>query len=174
MRFNDSGETPEMSNVIPIPRLVVRQGISAERESVAALVEEVWYDTYTAHLPTEWLQQRDREFFSQLAGDPAQQGWVAEIGNRIVGYGRVAANCVDQIWVAAPMRRRGVGSALLGPMLESIREKGFGFAQAGCEDFNLPARDFLAVTGWKLIHTEPQQVCAGHGCNALVHSIALR
>ncbi len=163
-----------MSNVIPIPRLVVREGVSGDRESVAAIVEAVWQETYTAHLPPEWLQQRGREFFSELAGDPGQQGWVAEIGSRVVGYGRVAANCIDQVWVSARMRRRGVGSALLDPMLKSIRDKGFGFAQAGCEDFNLPARGFLEATGWKLIHSEPQQLCPGHGCNALVHSIALR
>jgi len=163
-----------MSNVIPIPRLVVREGSSSDRESVAAMVEEVWHETYSGHLPPELLQQRDREFFSDLAGDPGQQGWVAEIGNRVVGYGRVAANCIDQIWVSARMRRKGVGSALLEPMLNSIREKGFGFAQAGCEDFNLPARGFLGATGWKLIHTEPQPLGKGHRCNTLVHSIALR
>jgi len=163
-----------MSNVITIPRLVVREGVSDDLESVAAMVEAVWQETYTAHLPPEWLQQRDRELFFQLAGDPGQQGWVAEIGKRVVGYGRVAANCIDQLWVSSRMRRRGVGSALLDPMLKSIREKGFGFAQAGCEDFNLPARRFLEATGWKLIHAEPQRLCGGHGHSALVHSIALR
>lgn len=163
-----------MSNVIPIPRLVVRRGVSDDREAVVTLVEAVWHDTYHNHLPPKWLQQRDRQFFADLAGDPAEQGWVAELGERVVGYGRVAANCIDQLWVSAAARRRGVASALLGPMLASIRERGFGFAQAGCEDFNTPARRFLEAKGWELIHAEPQQLGAGRACDALVHAIKLR
>lgn len=163
-----------MSNVIPIARPVVRRGRPNDRQPVAALVEEVWRDTYRGHLPPEWLLRRDRQFFWELAGNPAESGWVAEFGGRVVGYGQVAANCIDQLWVSARMRRRGIASALLDPMLDHLRERGFAFAQAGCEDFNLPARSFLEARGWKVIHTESQPLGAGRACNALVHSIALR
>jgi GNAT superfamily N-acetyltransferase len=163
-----------MSNVIPIPRLVVRRGTHQDREPVAAMVEDAWRETYAAHVPPEWLRQKDRQFFSDLTGDPAERGWVAVIGTRVVGYGSVTANCIDQLWVSPRTRRRGVGSALLDPMLAHLREKGFGFAQAGCEDFNLPARRFLEARGWKLIHAEPQQLCGDHGWSALVHSVPLR
>ncbi len=163
-----------MNNVVSIPRLVVREGRSDDRSSVVALVEKVWQETYTTHLPPAGLQQTGLEFFSQLAGDPGQQGWVAEIGNRLVGYGRVASNCIDQLWVSSSMRRRGIGSALLSQMLASIRERDFGFAQAGCEDFNISARRFLTATGWSLIHSEPQRLNEDYSCSVLVHSIALR
>lgn len=163
-----------MSQVIPMPRLVIRPGVSGDREAAAALVETVWRDTYRDHLPPAAWQERDRRFFSELAGDPAERGWIAEFGGQVVGYGRVVSNCIDQIWVSARARRKGVASALLEPMLASIRDRGFQFAQAGCEDFNTAARGFFESSGWEPMHAEPQSLGAGRSCATLVHTIRLR
>lgn len=162
-----------MSHVIPLPRLQIRRGTSADREPVTGLVESVWRETYSAHLPDEDLRGRSRDFFQDLAADPGDRGWVAVLGKQVVGYGCVAANCVEQLWVSARMRRRGVASALLDAMLASIRARGFAFAQAGCEDFNLPARRFLEAKGWEQIASERRSLGSGRDYDVLVHSIAL-
>lgn len=159
-----------MSNVIEMPRLVIRPGTSADRDAVVAMVSEVWRETYAGHLPPESTSTPDAEHIADLVGNPAQQGWVATLGERLVGYGSVTANCVDQIWISAGVRRRGIGSALLAEAIAGIRQRDFAFAQAGCEDFNRPARAFLEAKGWHLIDTQPQPLGGGRSCNALVFS----
>ena len=159
-----------MSNVIAMPRLVIRPGTDADRDGVVALVSGIWRETYAVQLPPDSTTTPDAGHIRDLVGNPAEQGWVATLGDRMVGYSRVTANCVDQIWVSAAMRRRGIGSAMLNRAIEGIRERGFAFAQAGCEDFNQPARQFLETKGWRLIHTQPQPLGEGRSCNALVFS----
>ena len=159
-----------MNNVIAMPRLVIRPGTDADRDAVVAMVSEIWRETYAGHLPPKSITTPDAGHIADLVGDPAQRGWVATLGERLVGYGSVSANCVDQIWVSARMRRRGIGSALLDRAIEGIRERGFAFAQAGCEDFNQPARQFLEKKGWRLIDRQPQPLGGGRSCNALVFS----
>jgi GNAT superfamily N-acetyltransferase len=162
-----------MSNVIAMPRLVIRPGTDADRDAVVAMVSGVWCETYAPHLPPESIATPNPGHIRDLVGNPAEQGWVATFGDRVVGYGRFTANCVDQIWVSAAMRRSGIGSALLDRAIQGIRERGFAFAQAGCEDFNQPARQFLETKGWRLFHTQPQPLGDGRSCNALVFSTAL-
>jgi GNAT superfamily N-acetyltransferase len=133
-------------------------------------LSEVWRETYAGHLSPGQTGRPDVGHIPDLVGNPAQQGWVATLGERLVGYASVTANCVDQIWVSAGMRRRGIGSGLLARAIEGIRERGFAFAQAGCEDFNRPARQFLEAKGWRLIDTQTQPLGGGRSCNALVFS----
>jgi GNAT superfamily N-acetyltransferase len=161
-----------MNNVIPLPRLEIRHGLSDDRESVTTLVEAVWREVYSGHLPPG--APDGPEYFTRLAGDPGDHGWLAKLGDQVVGYCRVEANCVDQIWVPRRMRRRSIGSALLARALQSIRARGFAFAQAGCEDFNQPARAFLEAKGWRVIGSQPQSLGAGRSCTALVFSLPLR
>jgi GNAT superfamily N-acetyltransferase len=159
-----------MSNVIAMPRLVIRPGTGADRDAVVAMVSEVWRETYDGHLPPESITIPDAGHIEDLVGNPAQQGWVATLGERLVGYASVTANCVDQLWISARTRRRGIGSALLARTIEGIRERGFAFAQAGCEDFNRPARQFLEAKGWRQIDSQPQALGGGRSCQALVFS----
>ena len=159
-----------MSNVIAMPRLMIRPGTDADRDAVVAMVSDVWRETYAGHLSPGSISRPDVGHIPDLVGNPAEQGWVATLGERLIGYGSVTTNCVDQIWISAGMRRRGIGSALLARAIEGIRERGFAFAQAGCEDFNLPARQFLEAKGWRLIDTQPQALGGGRNCNALVFS----
>ncbi|MFO8005244.1 N-acetyltransferase family protein [Thioalkalivibrio sp.] len=159
-----------MSNVIAMPRLVIRPGTETDRDAVVALVSGIWRETYALHLPPESTPAPEAAHIPDLVGDPAERGWVATLGDRVIGYGSVTANCVDQIWVPAPMRRRGIGSAILDRAIKDIRERGFTFAQAGCEDFNQPARQFLEAKGWHLIASQPQPLGDGRSCNALVFS----
>ncbi len=162
-----------MENVVALPLLKVRPGTEADRAALIAMVGEVWRETYLGHLEYSLGSRQDAEHISQLVGNPAERGWVATHGNRLSGYCRVASNCVDQIWVPLRLRRRGVGSALLRQATEAIRERGFAFAQAGCEDFNPVARLFLEAHGWRMIGSESQRLTRGRSYEAQVFSRAL-
>jgi GNAT superfamily N-acetyltransferase len=163
-----------MNNVIPLPRLEVRPGNPADRGAVAAMVETVWREIYSGRLPAESMADRGEGWFSELVGDPGDQGWVAMLGDQVVGFSRVMANCVDQLWVPGRMRRRGIGTALLGEAVAAIRARGFAFAQAGCEDFNPGGLRFLEANGWRVIDSVSQPLGRNRSCQALVFSRSLR
>jgi GNAT superfamily N-acetyltransferase len=163
-----------MHNVIPLPRLEVRPGSAEDRGPIAAMVEAVWREVYSGHLPAESIPGRGDDWFRDLVGDPGDQGWIAVLGNQVVGYSRVVANCVDQLWVPERIRRRGIGTALLTEAVAAIRARGFGFAQAGCEDFNPAGVRFLEANGWRAMGSEPQPLGGNRSCQALVFSRPLR
>lgn len=157
-----------MDNVVTLPRLKVRPGTEADRAALIVMVGAIWRETYLRHLAPSLDAAKTAEHITSLVGNPAERGWVATYGNRLGGYCRVASNCVDQIWVPSRLRRRGVGSALLRLATEAIRERGFAFAQAGCEDFNPAARLFLESRGWRMIGSERQSLGTGQSYEALV------
>ena len=74
---------------------------------------------YSADIIGGWLQNRSAEGY--LA--PINRGaiFVAETGNRIVGFGEAAAGVVVAVYVDPAVPRQGVGSALLRHALEQAR-----------------------------------------------------
>lgn len=161
------------SNVIPIPPLEIRSGRPTDAHALRQLVQSVWMEIYAPFLSPERVQACGSEYFAELVGDPAANGWLAVRGNRYLGYGRINANCVDQLWVSARVRRRGIGNLLLTRMLSTIGARGFAQAQAGCEDFNTGAVAFLEADGWERVGSVEQELGASRFCRALVYSRAL-
>ena len=162
------------ADVIQLPQLEIRRGTSADATAVTGLVESVWMEIYAPQVSSRPLPARGSRYFSDLVGDPGTNSWLAVRGCQCLGFGQITANCIDQLWVSARVRRRGIGTRLLGPMLEAMRNRGFAHAQIGCEDFNAPARAFLNSLGWQQIGAVEQSLGPGRFCQALVYSKALQ
>jgi len=161
------------ADVIPLPQLEIRRGRPTDVAAVINLVESIWMEIYAPHLSPQQIPVRGAPYFSDLAGNPGSNSWVALRGSQYLGYGQISANCVEQLWVTARARRRGIGSRLLAQMLKTIRARGFAYAQMGCEDFNAPALAFLDTLGWQPIGTVEQSLGPGRFCQALVYSKSL-
>jgi GNAT superfamily N-acetyltransferase len=163
-----------MTHVIEMPRLTVRRADARDIGPIAVLVHRLWHDTYSSHLPADAVAARTEASVRAEIEPRLGRAWVARLGDRLVGYCAVSANCVEELWVAARHQRRGVGSRLLAAALAELRERSYQSAQAGCEDFNLPARAFLDHHGWRVIGAEPQhRTPSGRVVQALVHSHAI-
>lgn len=159
--------------IIEFPKIEVRSGLSDDRKAVLELVRAVWMEVYGGQ-GIGGLGFSDREeHLNELIGDPADSGWVATLGHRVIGYCKVNSNCVEQLWIAERFRRRGMGRRLLRMATEDILHRGFRFAQAGCEDFNPAALSFLRSQGWKVISHESQPLQGGKRCLILIHSLDL-
>lgn len=163
-----------MSDVIPLPRLSFRRATRDDLESVAALVHAIWHETYGRTLPRLVVNARTPGHIAEEVGLRIDQGWLALLGTRLVGYCATSANCVEDLWVTKRYRRRGIGSRLLERALADLRERGYRGAQAGCENFNAPARQFFERHGWRAIGAEPQYFAAGQVVSALVYARALQ
>jgi ribosomal protein S18 acetylase RimI-like enzyme len=162
-----------MSNVIPMPRLEIRRARTEDREAVSRMVAGVWSEIYAHHLPAGSADSGNDAHIAELIGDPGQNGWVAVLGKRIVGYCSTTGNCIEQVWVGAAMRRQGIGTELTRRAIDTIRSRGFAFAQMGCEDFNAGARAFLEAGNWNCIASEARPMANGRSYDARVYSRSL-
>lgn len=159
-----------MSNVIPMPRLEIRPARKEDLDAVSQMVVGVWREIYGRYLPTGSADHGGDMDMSELIGDSAKNGWVAVLGKRIVGYCSITGNCIEQIWVGAEMRRRGIGTELTRQAVDALRARGFAFAQMGCEDFNTGALAFLEAGNWACIGSEARSMANGRKYRALVYS----
>jgi chorismate mutase/GNAT superfamily N-acetyltransferase len=87
----------------------------------------------------------DAEVRAWLAGRLASDDevWVAEVGGEVAAYARFTRTWLDDLYVAPPHARQGLGGALLD-LVKSLRPDGFSL---WVFDSNRPARAFYARHG---------------------------
>lgn len=159
-----------MSNVIALPRVRLAPLADGDLDAAAVFLHEHWRDTYRTALPPALLAERTVAHFRHHLERRRERCWLAWLDERLVGLATASANCVEDVWVAARYRRRGIGTRLVEMAMAHLRRRGFGFAQAGCEDFNRAAVDFFEALGWARIGSEPQQLTPTLRVEALVFS----
>ncbi len=124
------------------PELALRPATAGDLAAVAELHLAVRADGVPAMPP---LVHDPHEVRRHVAGwDLARhEVWLAEDDERVLGYLRLSGSWLDDLYVAVPAQRRGVGSALL-ELAMGLRPDGFClwvFAS------NAPARAFYAAHG---------------------------
>jgi ribosomal protein S18 acetylase RimI-like enzyme len=159
-----------MAEIIELPKLQLRRGGSDDVQPVIELLHAAWHRTYDRVLPPQLTAPRTRDAFRDQVAPTIGRAWLAWLGPRLVGYMKLTANCIDELWVAPGHQRRGVGSLLLEQALADFRAAGYKGVQAGCEDFNRAACGFFERHGWHVIGSEPQRLAPGLAIDALVYS----
>ena len=129
-----------------------------------------WSEAYRSHLPASRLAARTRDDFARHLESRRNGSWVALVNERPAGLLTVHSNCIDDLWVARRYRRRGIATRLLAVALDHLRERGFQFAQAGCEDFHVDGLAFFAAAGWRQIGAETLWTLPGLPVTATVWS----
>jgi len=74
---------------------------------------------------------------------------VALSGKTLVGVVLTSENTIDDLWVAADHRRRGVGSALIAAAELEIRQRNYRSARLRVAAGNVAARLFYAKHKWR-------------------------
>ena len=103
-----------------------------------------------------WRERKRAEIVADFRRRP-HEFFVAEIDGRVVGYasywfveadetGHVGNNCVDP-----DFRGRGIGTALIGRVIERLRELGARIAVVTTLEHDLPARRVYEKHGFKLL-----------------------
>lgn len=156
--------------VTPLPSLEIRCLDVDEVDRAADFLARQYREVYQAELPRHLVAQRGTAYFRAYLAERRDRVLVAWYGSRPVGLASRQANCIDDLWVARRYRRRGIGRRLLQASLQALREHGYQFAQAGCEDFNEAAQRFFVDAGWRNIGSEPLAIVPGRPISALVFS----
>jgi len=157
-------------SVVALPRLSIRELDAASLEQATELLHKIWHQTYRDRLPAGLRAQRTPAYFAAYLEARSAQCWTAWMGKRMAGLVTVSSNCIEDVWVARRYRRRGIAQRLVATALEHLAERGFDFAQAGCESFNSEAVAFFRATAWQVIGSEALDLVPGRPIDALVFS----
>ncbi len=83
------------------------------------------------------------------AGENWPAAWIAETGGDLAGVLLTGHAWLDDLWIAHPYRRRGIGARLLEIAEGEIAGRGHPRAHLRVVAENLPARQFYARHGWR-------------------------
>ena len=127
---------------LTIRRATVRE-LGAVRRLVALAVEEVYGSLFPAGMPedrTDW-----------------REALVAVFDGKIVGVALTSEDTVDDLWISADHRRRGVGRALLASAESEIQQRDYRLARLRVVADNAAARRFYAAHRWSEAETYPHE-----------------
>jgi GNAT superfamily N-acetyltransferase len=131
----------------PARGLLIRPVAQREVAAVAALVEAIARDVY-GHL---------------FQGDPPRpegkwaQSLLAEEAGRLLGVMVADDDWIEDLWVLADCRRRGIGRRLLSAGEDQVAAAGHALAKLRVVAENQGARRFYARCGWSEVETYPHE-----------------
>jgi ribosomal protein S18 acetylase RimI-like enzyme len=121
--------------------IVIRRIRPEENEAVHAMVQVIADETFVGLFATPHVPIGEADWFA---------GWVALVGDEIVGVTMTREEWVSDLWVRADSRRRGVGAKLLAQAEEEIRTRGHEAFRLRVVKSNTRAVQFYEGRGWEV------------------------
>jgi GNAT superfamily N-acetyltransferase len=142
--------------------LRIRRATPEDARSVAEVHVGSWRHAYRGLLPDEYLDRLsvdDREaMWREAFGEPASGAFVAEAGDRIVGFASFGPSRdedasadigeIPAIYVEPSVLGAGVGRELISAATDALRERGYRRATLWVLEANERARRFYEKAGW--------------------------
>ena len=127
--------------------ITLRPASPQDAGDIAALWHRGWIDGHLGHVPEALHAHRRLADFQQRVPPRIPTTTVATIGAEIVGFVTVHDDELEQLYVAASARGRGVAAALLRHG-EKVISKRYPKAWLAVAVGNARARRFYAREGW--------------------------
>jgi GNAT superfamily N-acetyltransferase len=128
---------------------VIRPAEPGDAAAVAEIWHSGWRDGHLGHVPDELVRVRTDESFRLRAADRVGDTTVAVVDGEVAGFIMVAGDEVEQVYVAAAHRGKGVADALLAEAERQVRENGHELAWLAVVSGNTRARAFYERMGWR-------------------------
>lgn len=132
----------------PDALVAIRNAVPDDGESIAAIWEQGWTDAHLGNVPVELIAARSASSFRDRAAERIGSTTVAVNRGEVVGFVTVVDDEIEQLYVAAPFRGRGVADALLIDAERQIRAASHSSAWLAVVAGNLRARWFYERMGW--------------------------
>jgi GNAT superfamily N-acetyltransferase len=127
--------------------LVIRRPMARELVDVRSLVQEVVDETYAGLWAPAPLPIGDENW---------SRAWVAASGSALAGVVLTREQWIDDLWVRAPYRGRGVGGMLLMHAEAEIARQ-YGEAKLRVVEVNRRAQAFYVRQGWRGLRAYPHE-----------------
>lgn len=146
----------------PTP-VVLRPAQPTDAPVLAALWESGWHDAHDGNVPDALSAARTAQSFVDRAPGLVPDTTVAVDGGRVVGFVTVHGDLVDQLYVDADARGRGVAAALLRHAATAAQADGLTELWLAVAPGNVRARRFYERQGWLDAGPLDHRVPAGDG-----------
>jgi predicted cupin superfamily sugar epimerase/ribosomal protein S18 acetylase RimI-like enzyme len=126
----------------------VRAASPADAEDVAEIWDRGWHDGHDGHVPDELAAVRTSASFRERTLTRIPHTQVALVDGEVAGFVVVHDDELEQVYVAAAHRGRGVASALMAAGLRRVAAHGHRRAWLVVAAGNARARRFYEREGW--------------------------
>jgi ribosomal protein S18 acetylase RimI-like enzyme len=141
----------------------LRPATLGDVDAIATVWHDGWREAHLGHLPVEIERFRRLSDFRDRVAKRLTATTVATDGdNRVVGFVMISEDEVDQLYVAAHARGRGVADSLLRHGEQVISQR-FDRAWLAVIDANPRARRFYTRSGWRDLGPFHHEANAGTG-----------
>jgi GNAT superfamily N-acetyltransferase len=127
----------------------LRPARPADAEAVAEIWRLGWRDGHLGHVPRALVEARTDESLRARASERVNEMTVAVVDGEIAGFVLVVDDEVEQVYVAASHRGKGVADLLLGEAERQVRANGHSEAWLAVVAGNGRARAFYEKSGWR-------------------------
>lgn len=125
----------------------LRPATPGDIAAIAAIWHAGWRDAHLGNVPDELVEHRTRSALTRLAEQRVADTVVAVDGDRVLGFVTIHDDELEQLYVAADVRRRGVATALIARGEAAIAAR-FDTAWLAVVAGNTTARRFYLRLGW--------------------------
>ena len=131
-----------------MPRIQVRPARAGDAAVIADIWESGWRDGHVGNVPEVLVAARTPESFRARAAGRIADATVAEVDGEVAGFVMVGRDEVEQVYVAAAHRGRGVAAVLLTEAERQVAAGGHPVAWLAVAPGNARARRFYERRGW--------------------------
>jgi ribosomal protein S18 acetylase RimI-like enzyme len=128
--------------------ITLRAAFADDAPAIARIWHAGWPDGHLGNVPDALLAFRDEASFVRRSAERIADTTVAVVSGEVVGFTMVVADELEQIYVAASHRGRGVADALITDAEGRIRAAGHDRAWLAVVPGNVRARRFYERRGW--------------------------
>ncbi|MEO0915115.1 MAG: GNAT family N-acetyltransferase [Pseudomonadota bacterium] len=129
--------------------ILFRKAGEADIAGIAHLWHAGWHDGHAAVVPDALVALRTPESFADRTRAHLAGMRVALLGDQLAGFFLLKGNELNQFYVAADARGRGVAQAMMGEAMRVLRAAGVERAWLYCAPGNARAERFYARCGWE-------------------------
>ena len=130
-----------------MPDPVLRPATPADIDTIAAIWHAGWRDGHVGHVPDALLEHRRYEDFLRRVPPRIPESVVAVLDGRVAGFVTVREDEVEQVYLSAESRGRGIADILLRHA-ETMVASRYEIAWLAVAVGNARARRFYEKCGW--------------------------
>src|ERR671920_1450736 len=134
--------------MIPRSEMTLRRALPEDAPTIAEIWHLGWRDGHLGHVSQELIEARHEDSFRTRAAQRVNNTTLAVVQGQIAGFVMVVDNEVEQVYVSALHRGKGVADMLMAHAERQIKDAGYSSAWLAVVAGNARARKFYERCGW--------------------------
>ena len=134
--------------MIPRSEVTLRRALPEDAPTIAEIWHLGWRDGHLGFVSQELIEARHEDSFRTRAARRVNDTTLAVVQGQIAGFVMVVDNEVEQFYVSALHRAKGVADVLMADAERQIKDAGYSSAWLAVVAGNARARRFYERRGW--------------------------